>query len=114
MVPYTYRNGTERNGTERNGTSGELGQIGALGTERNGTGKPTDCVEGAQSPRPDVGWRMRNLRPDTGHCVADAEAQTLICCEKLAAELDLPVFDLPVVITKPNIRRLSDELGKPR
>jgi hypothetical protein len=30
------------------------------------------------------------------------------------AELDLPVFDLPVVITKPNIRRLTDELGKPR
>ena len=38
----------------------------------------------------------------------------LICCENLAAELDLLVFDLPVVVTKPNIRRLTDELGKPR
>ena len=46
-------------------------------------------------------------------CLTSADAG-LICCEKLAAELDLPVFDLPVVITKPNIRRLTDEFGKLR
>jgi hypothetical protein len=51
-----------------------------------------------------VGLKIYLTSPDAG----------LICCEKLAAELDLPVFDLPVVVTKPNIRRLTDELGKPR
>jgi hypothetical protein len=37
-------------------------------------------------------------------CVTSADAG-LICCEKLAAELDLPVF-----VMMPNIRRLIDEL----
>jgi hypothetical protein len=37
-------------------------------------------------------------------CVTSADAG-LICCEELAAELDLPVF-----VMMPNIRRLIDEL----
>jgi len=37
-------------------------------------------------------------------CVTSADAG-LICCEKLAAELDLPVFVMML-----NIRRLIDEL----
>ena len=37
-------------------------------------------------------------------CVTSADAG-LICCEKLAAELDLPVF-----VMMPKIRRLIDEL----
>jgi len=38
-------------------------------------------------------------------CLTSADAG-LICDEKLAAELGLPVF-----VTMPNIRRLIDELG---
>ena len=38
-------------------------------------------------------------------CLISADAG-LICCEKLAAELGLPVF-----VTMPNIQRLIDELG---
>ena len=38
-------------------------------------------------------------------CLTSADAG-LICCEKLAAELGLPVF-----VTMPNIRRLIDELS---
>ena len=39
-------------------------------------------------------------------CLTSADAG-LICCEKLAAELGLPVF-----VTMPNIRQLIDELGR--
>ena len=38
-------------------------------------------------------------------CLTSADAG-LICCEKLAAELGLPVF-----VTMPNIRRLINELS---
>tara|TARA_B110000003_G_scaffold197594_1_gene196292 strand:- start:344 stop:475 length:132 start_codon:yes stop_codon:yes gene_type:complete len=38
-----------------------------------------------------------------------ALSSTNMCSEKLAAELGLPVF-----VTMLNIRRLIDELGKPR
>ena len=40
-------------------------------------------------------------------CLTAADAG-LICCEKLAAELGLPVF-----VTLPNIRQLIEELSRP-